>query len=181
MRATPEPRYRRRLPCRLSFGTHAHSGMILNLSRGGLFVQTTAKAGPGEEVRLELDLSDTSGIPVEGRVVWRRIVAPHLRSVARGGFGLQIQSAGEAYYSYLLGLSDETTAPPRMPSARASSSPETLAEQRSDLSAFRVRVKRAGAPRSRSMVLRGASEADARKRALQVAGGDWTVLEVERL
>ena len=68
--------------------------MVLNLSGTGLFVQTNASAQPGDPVELTLGGS----IPVTGEVVWRRQVAPMLRSVAEGGVGVRIRNAPEAYY-----------------------------------------------------------------------------------
>ena len=92
-----QPRYRRRVPCRMHVGQQNYAGVVLNLSGTGLFVQTSASASPGETIELTLGGS----IPVSGEVVWRRKVAPMLRSVAEGGVGVLIHNAPEAYYALL--------------------------------------------------------------------------------
>ena len=74
-------RYKRRVLCRMQLGESRYSGVVLNLSRTGLFIQTSASAGPGEPIRLEL----SGQIPLRAQVVWRRKVAAHLRSIAEGG------------------------------------------------------------------------------------------------
>ncbi len=48
MDAQPEPRFKKRLPCRVRRGPSTYSGMVVDLSRTGLFVQTGAGAKPGE-------------------------------------------------------------------------------------------------------------------------------------
>jgi Tfp pilus assembly protein PilZ len=98
MSVTCEPRYRKRVPCQLVTGQGSHPGMVLNVSRGGLFVQTSARARPGDRVRLALNASAESGaIGLEARVVWKRVSPPQLQSFTQGGVGLEIQLASEAY------------------------------------------------------------------------------------
>jgi Tfp pilus assembly protein PilZ len=163
-RPQAEPRFRKRLPCRLDQGTSASSALVLNVSRGGLSVQTSAQVRPGDRVRIELNPeAGTRPIPIGGQVVWKRVVAPHLRSVAPCGVGVRIQDAPAAYYEFVLGLGSGATA---------------QAPERS-VSEFRVRVKQRVGPRSRSLVVRGADTAEACRRALAASGTDWVVLEVE--
>ena len=163
-RPQAEPRFRKRLPCRFDPGTSASSALVLNVSRGGLFVQTSAQVRPGDRVRIELSPeARTRSIPIGAQVVWKRIVAPHLRSVASCGVGVRIQDAPVAYYEFVLGLGSEV----------AAQAPERSVPE------FRVRVKQRVGPRSRSLVVRGADAAEACRRALAVSGTDWVVLEVE--
>ena len=110
MQTEIDRRYRKRLPCRLEVPNGAYSGMVLNLSRGGLFVQTSAAASPGEAVHLDLSLGDADAIALDARVVWRRIVAPHLRSVSTGGMGVHIQYAHDAYFGLVAQLAEGTPA-----------------------------------------------------------------------
>jgi Tfp pilus assembly protein PilZ len=177
--AQAEPRFRKRLPCRLKVAGGSHSAMVLNVSRCGLFVQTSAGPPPGASVAIDLDVArhpDT--LPIGARVVWRRVVAPHLRALSQGGIGVRIDSAPEAYYGFLAGVAGET------PGARPSGGPETSGpapEARSDASTmeFRVRVKQTGGPRSRTLTLRCESVEEARARALAIVGSDWVILEAE--
>lgn len=176
MQTPADPRFRKRVPCRLSVGGSAYSGMVLNLSRGGLFVQTSAGVRPGDAVDVQLNVpSHPASIAVAGRVVWKRIVHAQLRSLTQGGVGLRIQNAPESYYRFLLGVSGSDGRPA---GPRAEPAPERTpaAEVR-----FRVRVQQQGGPRSRVLCLSGTDEQVARRRALAEVGDGWVVLELERL
>jgi hypothetical protein len=142
--------------------------MILNVSRSGMFVQTSAGARPGDAVQLDLAVQDGAPISLEARVVWRRVVPPHLRAVSMGGMGLRIQRASGAYLGFVAALA----AP-----VRAEGS-DTAAPQPAQPS-FRVRLRLAGSPRTRVVKISAADEASASDRARQQAGARWTVMDVE--
>ena len=168
MQTASDRRYRKRLPCRLAVPNGAYSGMVLNLSRGGLFVQTSAAASPGEAVHLELSPGDADAIGLDARVVWRRVVAPHLRSVSTGGVGVHIQYASDAWFGFVARLAEGV--PAEDSPARSEAGPS-----------FRVRLRLAGGSRTRILVVRGADEAEASRRACQQAGPQWTVLDLARI
>jgi Tfp pilus assembly protein PilZ len=176
-----EPRFKKRIPCRLKVGGESHTAMALNLSKSGLFVQTSAGPPRGASVVVDLDVADSSeAISVAASVVWRRVVAPHLRTISQGGVGLRIESAPEAYYHFLSGVVVQALG------TRSSTDGEDVApepEEPSDSAGmeFRVRVKQEGGPRSRALVLRGESADDARTEALRIVGRGWMILEVEPL
>jgi Tfp pilus assembly protein PilZ len=155
--------------------------MALNLSKGGLFIQTSAGPPRGTAVVVDLDVADDEEtISVEARVVWRRVVAPRLRTISQAGVGLHIESAPEAYYHYLSGVVGQALG------SRTSAGGETAAPQPeapSDCAGreFRVRVKQESGPRSRTVMLQCESEAEARAEALDVVGMGWMILEVETL
>jgi hypothetical protein len=162
-----EPRYKKRVPCRIQVGAGAHRGMVLNVSRSGLFVQTTAGANPGDAVHLELALGSAE-LPVDARVVWRRVVAPHLRTVSTGGMGVQIQYASDAWYGFLAGLASNGAA-------------DGAGAPADDRLVFRVRLRHFGSPRTRTLVIAAADEREARARARQQVGAEWAVLELARI
>lgn len=147
--------------------------MVLNLSRGGLFVQTTAAARPGQPVRIRLSV-DGEPIPVAADVRWKRIVAPHLRTVETGGIGLRIHDAPEPYYQYLAAVADGTSQ--LVPAVAATPQPEAPSSPRLP---FRVRVKQARGPRSRFVRVEAHDAEGAAQAALARMGTDWTVLEIE--
>jgi Tfp pilus assembly protein PilZ len=155
--------------------------MALNLSKSGLFIQTSAGPPRGAAVVVDLDVADDSEtISIEASVVWRRVVASHLRTISQGGVGLRIESAPEAYYQFLSGVVGQALG------SRSSTDGEAVApepESPSDCAGaeFRVRVKQEGGPRSRTVVLQCESEAEARAEALNVVGVGWMILEVEPL
>jgi Tfp pilus assembly protein PilZ len=175
-----EPRFKKRLPCRVKVAGSSHAGMVLNMSRGGLFIQTSAGPSPGAGVMVDLDVASRSDtVPIGARVVWKRVVASHLRTLSHGGVGVRIESAPEAYYQFLSAVTGE------MPVSPPSAGGEVVApalESPSDSAGmeFRVRIKQEGGPRSRTMVLHGESEAEARTQALRAVGAGWVILEVER-
>jgi hypothetical protein len=157
-------------------GGQRHSGLVLNVSHGGLFVQTTAGPEPGAGLAVELQLgAGAQALELETQVVWRRVVAPHLRTIQQGGVGLRIRRAPEPFYTLLMGMQQgDSTLPPRA----AASAP---AEPAAPASRFRIRVKQNAGPRSRLLTLSGASEAEVRDRALAQSGHGWTILEVEQI
>lgn len=169
MHSAGEPRFRKRVPCRLQVTGASHAGMVLNVSRGGLFVQTTAGADPGEAVHLELAPGDAEPLALDARVVWRRVVAPHLRTVSTGGMGLAIQYASAAWFGFVAGL------------AGSAVPDEVAAVPRAAASSFRVRLRLAGSPRTRSLVVAAADESQARERACQIAGAHWVVLGLAKI
>ena len=180
MSATCEPRYRKRVPCRLVIGDGSHPGMVLNVSRGGLFVQTSARARPGDRVRIALNTnSQRNAIGLEARVVWKRVSPPQLQSFTQGGVGLKIQLASEAYYDFLAGVATPAGDEPR--ASRGYEDPETVAgtQPTPASSRFRVRVSQRGGPRSRTLVVEGGTEDEAGRRALASTGAGWTILEIE--
>jgi hypothetical protein len=141
--------------------------MVLNVSRSGLFVQTTAGASPGDAVHLELALGRAE-LPLDARVVWRRVVAPHLRTVSTGGMGVHIQYASDAWFGFLAGLA--ASAPAEEVAVPAADRPH----------GFRVRLRHFTSPRTRTLVVAAADEREARERARQQAGGEWAVIELVR-
>jgi hypothetical protein len=180
MNATCEPRYRKRVPCQLVIGDGRHPGMVLNVSRGGLFVQTSARARPGDRVRIALNADAQLGaIGLEARVVWKRVSPPQLQSLTQGGVGLEIQVASEAYYDFLAGVATPAGEVSRAP-GRVDADAVGTTEPGPPPSRFRVRVSQRGGPRSRTFVLEGSSEEDARRRALASVGNGWTILEIEQ-
>ena len=171
MQTASDRRYKRRLPCRLAVPNGAYSGMVLNVSRGGLFVQTSAAASPGEAVHLDLSPVDADAIGVDARVIWRRVVAPHLRSVSTGGVGVHIQYAGDAWFGFVARLAEGA------PAEDSASAPA----HREAGPSFRARLRLAGGSRTRILVVSAADEGEARQRACQQAGPQWAVLGLERI
>jgi Tfp pilus assembly protein PilZ len=171
MHVAADPRYRKRLPCRLRVPSGAHSGMVLNLSRGGLFVQTGAAVSPGDAVHLDLAVGDESAVGVDARVVWRRMVAPHLRSVSTGGMGVHIQYASDVYFGFVARLAEGAPADEPAPGpVQVVAGP-----------AFRVRLRLAGGSRTRIVTVSAADERAAGERARQQAGAQWAVLDLEKI
>jgi hypothetical protein len=158
MHAAADPRFKKRVPCRLQVTGSSHSGMVLNVSRSGLFVQTTAGASPGETVHLALAMGVSDPLHLHARVVWRRVVAPHLRTVSTG-----------AWFGFVAGLAEGAPAD--------ASEPAPLAAGPS----FRVHLRLSGSPRTRTLIVSAADAGEARERARQQAGAQWVVLDLVKI
>lgn len=143
------------MPCELDVGGRKHSGLVLDLSPSGLFIQTNAKTHPGQH--LDLRMSTGSGEPIAliVEVVRRKIVPPRLLALTQGGVGVRIQRAPEAYFGFLaqLGMDREST-------------------QR-----FRVRMKQVSGPRTRMIEVEGEDQPGAEAKALEELGEGWKVLD----
>jgi hypothetical protein len=128
-----------------------------------------------------------------------------LLKVARGGVGVRIVNAPEAYYQFMdeLGVTADagtskieqlenrrarSAAAPPLAEAKsepdsepkAEAEPEAKAETPALQPKFSVRIKQSQGPRSRTVSVEADSEDDARRQALHAAGAGWIVLGVER-
>ena len=106
-----EPRFKKRIPCKLKQGQRTFSGVVLDISRTGLFVQTRAAAKAGDEVQVMLSAREPDDpIELRTRVVWQKQIPTRLRRVVERGVGLQIRYAPEPYY-FMLGEAAQGLAP----------------------------------------------------------------------
>ncbi len=171
--AQRDPRFKKRVPCRVTVGGSSTSAMVLNVSRRGLFVQTGAPGRPGESVRVHLNPAQLpQPIEIDAQVVWRRTVASHLRTLAKGGMGLAIRNAPPSYFGLVMDPSSARRAAPRTAAAAAAEAPAFT---------FLMRLRHEGGPRTRKLYVQANDEADARLRTRKRFGDEWTVLEIEQL
>jgi Tfp pilus assembly protein PilZ len=84
-------RIRKRLSCELEFEERRYSGIVLDISEQGLFVQTSAKPKLGVRVHLRLRMHGVGTCELMARVARLKLVPPQLKSVANGGIGLFIE------------------------------------------------------------------------------------------
>jgi len=197
-------RTKKRLTCTLVIDGARLSGIVLDLSASGLFVQTSANPPAGSEIGLEIDVpGQQQRLDLVVRVVRRKVVPPRLKSVVHAGLGLQIQNAPEGYFRYVAQLqpgataaasakapAPETGATPaeaapaaKAAAARASASrggaPSRAPAPRQER--FRVRVSQIGGSRSRSLEIKAASESEARSEAETACGEGWKILACDRV
>jgi hypothetical protein len=188
------------MPCTLTLDGRHHGGLILDVSPGGLYIQSSAKIKPGDQFEIQMTIPGVEGrhrLQVE---VVRKVVVPALLlKIARGGVGVRIINAPEAYYQFMddLGVTSDVgmskieqlenrRAKPAVasPNAKAKSEPEPEPESEAEPPApqahFRVRIKQTQGPRSRTVSVEADSEDDARRQALHAAGAGWSVLDAER-
>ena len=179
MRAHSETRFKKRLPCKVKLGASEYAGMIVNLSRSGLFVQTGAVPGPGDvvEVALRAPLASPD-LVLQSRVVWKKLVPHPLRHRLVGGIGLQIEHAPDSYYSLVAAVERLYSQVPRTLRAHSvrEDGPPPGARKR-----FRIDLQQIGGTRSRTLEVDAETEADARRSALDLAGPDWSITRVAPL
>ncbi len=199
-------RKRRQMPCTLTLDGRNHGGLILDLSPGGLYIQGSTKIKPGDQIEIQMTIPGIEGRHQLQVEVVRKVVVPvQLLKVARGGVGVRIINAPEAYYQFMdeLGvtadagtskieqlenrrarsaaaapLAEAKSEPDSEPKAEAE--PEAKAETPALQPKFSVRIKQSQGPRSRTVSVEADSEDDARRQALHAAGAGWIVLGVER-
>ena len=109
MQVQAEPRFKKRVPCDLVVAGARHPGIVLNLSRSGLYVQTSLAFTRGDWVAVDLNSEIADGtIGLDAVVMWNKKVAAQLRGVSHGGIGLQIRNAGSEYYDLLSEVAGES-------------------------------------------------------------------------
>jgi hypothetical protein len=105
-------------------------------------------------------------------------VPPQLTSVARGGVGLKIVDAPNAYYETIASLEGgdsrrQTGAPAAAAAPPAAPKPAGTR--------FRVRVKQSDGPRSRSVEVLANSPDEARARVLAEVGAGWEAVAADSI
>ena len=165
-------RHRWRLACEVVSDGRSQRAIVLDMSETGVFVQTGTRLPPGAEVDVRVLLTDgAEPILLRARVARNKQVPPQLTSVARGGVGLKILDAPPAYYETIASL--EGSDAKRQPNASAVPQPARTR--------FRVRVKQADGPRSRSVEILADSPDDARALALAQVGAGWEAVGADVL
>jgi hypothetical protein len=176
------------MPCDLAADGRRYTGLVLDLSPSGLYVQTSAKLSPGERAGLEFGLPGAGRVDIEVEVVRRKIVPARLRNLAQGGIGVRIVNAPNSYFSFVEALCNarvgegNTVASVSARDIEQALARETKSTTRPSARArFRVRVSQTSGPRSRIITVEGATEDDACGAALAQVGEGWKVLQVERV
>ena len=174
MRTHSDPRFRKRLPCRVTCGTSRYDGTITNLSRSGLFVQTSAGVAPGDRVDVALEAPTARpDLVLRTRVVWKRLLPTvSLDEPTACGIGVHIEEAPETYQSLLEAIERLASQIPRELGSRKPAPPETRAR-------FRIRLQQIGGTRSRTFEVDAESEYQARRSALAMAGPEWSIIAIE--
>jgi hypothetical protein len=179
-------RIKRRVTCELLLDGRSYRGIVLDLSATGIFVQTEATPGPGERMRIRFHTATGDEFETDARVARRQAVPRELAGVVRGGLGLRLEGAPDAYFR-LIGMEgapeersrSHGTSTRAAQTARAPAPEPPKPPPAPKLPEYRVRVKQTEGPRSRILKLGATSPDDARKRAVAELGRGWEVLSVE--
>jgi len=174
-------RIKRRITCELVIDGKRQSGIVLDVSASGMFVQTAVSATVSQEVEVHLAATRTSPkLTVRARVArGLRVPQQLLLASAGGGLGLRVIDPPPAFAQLIVG--EDEAAPPRTRSspavAAAPESPKRPVAQRR----FQVRLQAAGSTRSRVVTVQCQDAKAARSEARAVVGGNWEVLDVSEL
>jgi hypothetical protein len=149
------------MACRLVIGSQRFSGVVLDISSSGVFIQTPAKPNPRDAVTVEFSVpGEREPIRLETEVARVYLVPAQLIAVAQGGVGLRIRNASEAFFGMLGQLQLESQADDSEPRR-----------------CYRVRVTQLGRARTRTLqILAGSAEEAAELASAQIGEG-WKVLE----
>jgi len=115
-------RSKRRIPCEFQYQGHRYRGIAVNVSPGGLFIQTNATLDPGADLEVVFLGDRLRGVSLRGTVARRRAPPAALASVIHAGLGLRIVEAPDAYLEFL-GMGP----PPREAKQRSEHPAEALA------------------------------------------------------
>jgi hypothetical protein len=92
------PRFRRRLGIRYQAESGARRlAFSGDVCAGGVFLNSSQVERPGRNLALDVDLPGEGLVRLSGEVVWARRVPPPLVTIQRGGFGVRITEAPEAW------------------------------------------------------------------------------------
>ncbi len=187
-------RVKKRVSCALTSGGRRYTGVVLDVSPQGVFVQTSAKLNPGAIVELEMGIGANQAVQMQARVARSKLVPPELRSIAKGGLGLHIDLPPPEFYEFFANLT-RTDLPggeaqkaktPAEPAAQAKKKkatrkrklPPRMAPPEAKLS-YRVRLSQVGGSRTRSVTVECSTISDAERSAIKTVGSGWKVLKVD--
>ena len=184
--ATSGTRVKKRIPCTLDQDERHHSGMILNLSHGGVFVQTNLPAEPGSLV--DLHFRGPKGDDFEAlqaAVVWRKRVSSQMLGTTQSGMGLRFLVAPSHYVEMIEGIGEpsgqastlDVNVPGREEGTAESAGCSAFGTD-GDNERYVVRLAQKGGPRTRRLVLDCSNEEAARTDALERLGPGWTIIEI---
>jgi len=152
-------------------------GIVLDLSTGGLFVQSASPPPPGAvvEVRL-LPGAGRPEIALRARVARQQRVDPRLARIQPNGVGLEILDAPPAFRELVEERQRAGGADDGERSGGAARDPERKPPPADP--AFRVRIAQSEGTRSRTLTVRASGAEAARGAALAQMGEGWEVVEV---
>jgi hypothetical protein len=165
-----EKRTRQRISCKLGIEGREHSGIVLDVSPHGMFVQTKAKAAPGTPARIQLSVTGRAEpLVVEGHVARLERVPPAVAVIWTSGLGFNLVRPPAAWLELVAAFGGGTAA------AGAPRRTEPPGREQS----FCVRAALIQGTRTRTLLVRCASESAARELALAELGDEWKILSVE--
>ena len=179
MERRSSPRVKTHFPCEIRRSKDRASCTVLDMSEGGLSVQSQLFVEAGESLVVRLQLpNQRKPLELETTVWHARLTKPR-RTGERGWvLGLLLCKAPDAYFELLRQRNTEA-----LPGDSATTKPSTSERKGprtgpDGLQSFRIRVRLCSEPRTRVLTLSAESEEEARALAITDLGDAWEVLEV---
>ena len=183
------PRTKKRMSCEINVNGSRSSGIVLDISATGLFVQTNVKPRPGMIAMLQLALpGEKEPVIMKARVARKKMVPPQLLAVAGGGVGFAITEPAEAYLDFVAEISPEDAE--AVARARASGGKRAGSgagrgrepgEKREEApKRFRIHAVETSTGRKNSYLVSCATEQEANDQVLDQLGEEWKILFIER-
>jgi len=174
------PRTSCRFRCKIRHGGSEITGIVVDISTGGMAVRADAELHHGDFVEVDLDVPGRGTLTVEA-VVWH-VRRARLRDSGATVFvaGTMISKAPEEYLKLARGGRPKTTR--ATPSARKEPTPEPEAAPSTvpSLAPYRVQLRHRATPRTRLVSVDARSPDDAHRIATAELGSEWEILQVRR-
>jgi Tfp pilus assembly protein PilZ len=186
------PRKKKRLSCEIVSNGSRYSGIAIDLSATGLFVQTNVKPMPGSMVKVGISLPGVSEpVAMEARVARKKIVPPELLTLAHGGVGLAFVEPNDAYLDFVAEISPEhadavekVRAKPggvrRKGGTGKGAGSRGGANGATAASRFRIHAVETASGKRNSFLVACATEQEASDEVSKQLGDEWQVLFIER-
>ena len=186
------------MSCEINVNGARSSGIVLDVSATGLFVQTNVKPSPGIVAMLRLSLpGEKEPVAMKARVARKKMVPPQLLAVAGGGVGFAITEPAEAYLDFVARMSPEhaeavaqvrakgrkragSGAARARPTDVAGGKKESGEKREAAPKRFRIHAVETSTGRKNSFLATCPSEQEASDQVLAELGDEWKVLFIER-
>ncbi len=188
-------RVKKRVSCALTSGGRHYTGVVLDVSPQGVFVQTSAKLNPGAIVDLEMGIGANQSVQMQARVARSKLVPPELRSIAKGGLGLHIDLPPPEFYEFFANLTRTDLPGGEAQKAKTPAEPAPQAKKKKKATRkrklpprmappaarlrYRVRLSQVGGSRTRSVTVECSTISHAERLAIKTVGSGWKFLKVD--
>ncbi len=177
------------MSCEIHVNGARHSGIVLDVSATGLFVQTNVKPSPGIVAMLLLSLPGAKEpVAMKARVARKKMVPPQLLALTGGGVGFAITEPAEAYLDFVAEMSPEHAesvaqerAKCRARKGSGAGGRKESGEKREEApKRFRIHAVETSTGRKNTFLATCPSEQEASDQVLEELGDEWKVLFIER-
>jgi hypothetical protein len=185
------PRRKKRLSCEIISNESRYSGIAIDVSATGLFVQTNVKPVPGSLVEVGVLLPGLAEpVTMEARVARKKVVPPELQTLAHGGVGLALVRPADAYLDFVAEMSAEHAEAVAMVRATGGSVGRNAggggtrsgngSTGGSVAKRFRIHAVETTSGKRNRFLVSCETEQEASDEVLKQLGDDWRVLFIER-